>query len=465
MTEPDVLWNGDVIVVGGGSSGCAAAVAAARNGARTLLVEAAGFLGGTGAAVLDTFYGFYAPGGETAARPSLAGAAGASAQDSGSAGHRVMTADTVAHLVDDKHGRVVGGIGWELARGLIDAGQAFERPNTYGAGTGVTYEPEALKLAWDRLTADAGVAVLLHATLTGIVQDGRRVTGVVLATKAGPKLATAHSVVDASGDAEVAWRAGAALERPAANRRVQPLTTTFRLGGVNVAALSTKELHERMAKAAESGRYDLPRREGSVHRTVLPAVVHTNLTRVAVLDPTDPWQLSRAEAQGRAQAAEYVRFLVAEVPGYEDAYLLSTSVRIGVRETRRLVGRYVLTREDVLQARDFPDAIARCGAPVEDHDGGESTVWEYVGGRPSGLTYGVPYRCLLPAELDNVAVAGRCLSATHDAHASVRSMATCMALGQAAGTAAGLAAATGGAVGDLDPAVLRERLAEQAAIL
>ncbi|PZF81178.1 FAD-dependent oxidoreductase [Jiangella anatolica] len=419
------LWDGDVVVVGGGSAGCAAAVAAARTGARTLLIESAGFLGGTGAAVLDTFYGFYAPGGDGE--------------------------------------RVVGGIGWEVASALLAAGQAFERPNSYGAGTGVTYEPEALKLTWDRLTADAGVHVLLHAILIGVATNGRRVAELTVVTKAGTHTIEANTVVDASGDAEVAWRAGAALERPAADQNVQPLTATFRLGGVDTGVISTKDLHERLAKAAESGRYRLPRREGSVHRTVLPGVVHTNLTRVGGVDPTDPWQLSAAEAEGRAQVAEYVRFLTEEVPGYEDAYLLSTSVRIGVRETRRLIGRYVLTRDDVLGARDFPDAVARCGAPVEDHDAGTSTSWEYVGGDRTGRTYGVPYRCLLPAEFDNLAVAGRCLSATHDAHASVRSMAQCMALGQAAGTAAALA--PDGAVGELDAALLRDRLTADGAVL
>ncbi|SED63595.1 FAD-dependent oxidoreductase [Jiangella alba] len=424
MTAP-VLWDGDVVVVGGGSAGCAAAVAAARNGARTLLVEAAGFLGGTGAGVLDTFYGFYAPGGDGA--------------------------------------RVVGGIGWEVAAALLADGQAFERPNSYGAGTGVTYEPEALKRVWDRLTHGAGVATLLHTVLVDVTTTARRITELTVVTKAGTHTVRANTVVDASGDAEVAWRAGAALERPAKDLRLQPLTATFRLGGVDTNAISTKDLHERLAKAAESGRYRLPRREGSVHRTVLPGVVHTNLTRVGGVDPTDPWQLSAAEAEGRAQVAEYVRFLTQEVPGYEDAYLLSTSVRIGVRETRRLIGRHVLTRDDVLGAREFPDAVARCGAPVEDHDGGTSTVWEYVGGHRSGRSYGVPYRCLLPGELDNLAVAGRCLSATHDAHASVRSMAQCMALGQAAGTAAALA--PGGAVGDLDATVLRDRLAAGAAVL
>ncbi|MER6948162.1 FAD-dependent oxidoreductase [Nonomuraea sp. NPDC000554] len=401
-----VLWEGDVIVAGGGSAGCAAAVAAARSGARCLLVESNGFLGGTGAAVLDTFYGFYAPGPESP--------------------------------------RVVGGIGWEVCERLFDTGSAFERPNTYGAGTGVTYEPEALKVVWDELTS--GVTVLLHARVCG--------PGVEVETVAGRFQVKAPVVIDATGDAELAWRAGAALERP--GMRLQPMTATFRLGGVDLSATSTAELHALMADS------DLPRREGSVHRTVHDGIVHTNLTRVTGLDPTDPMELSQAEREGRRQVGEYVRFLREKVPGYGSAVLLGTNVRIGVRESRRLVGRYVLTAEDVLAGRDHPDTIARCGAPIEDHDSGSGTRWEYV--RDFG-TYGIPYRCLLPVETPGLIVAGRCLSATHDAHASARSMGQCMAMGQAAGTAAALAVE-----GSLDPAeidvnVLRSRLLAEGALL
>lgn len=405
----NVLWEGDVIVAGGGSAGCAAAVAAARSGARVLLVESSGFLGGTGAAVLDTFYGFYAPGPEAP--------------------------------------RVVGGIGWEVCERLFAAGEAFERPNTYGAGTGVTYEPEALKVVWDELTS--GVTVLLHARVCG-----PGVLGVVVETVAGRFLVRAPVVVDATGDAEYAWRAGVALERP--GMQLQPMTATFRLGGVDLSATSTAELHALMATS------DLPRREGSVHRTVHDGIVHTNLTRVTGLDPTDPLQLSQAEREGRRQVGAYVRFLREKVPGYGSAVLLGTSVRIGVRESRRLIGRYVLTSEDVLAGRDHPDTIARCGAPIEDHDSGAGTRWEYV--RDFG-TYGIPYRCLLPTEPMGLIVAGRCLSATHDAHASARSMGQCMAMGQAAGTAAALAASTGVDPAEIDVDVLRARLRAEGALL
>jgi hypothetical protein len=419
-----VLWAGDVVVVGGGSAGAAAAVAAARSGASCLLVESQGFLGGTGAAVLDTFYGFYAPG-------------------------------------PDAH-RVVGGIGWEVCRALTAMGEAFERPNTYGAGTGVTYEPEALKLVWDQLTGEAGVAVLLPARAVTVVLDTGSVCGVVVETVDGPYLVRAAVSIDATGDAELAWRAGAALERPRAKRPLQPMTATFRLLGADLAATPTKRLHALMAEAEG---YDLARREGSVHRTVHDGIAHTNLTRVTGLDPTDPWQRSRAEAEGRRQVREYLRFLKEQVPGYAEAVLLATSTWLGVRESRRLVGRYVLTGEDVLHARDFPDAIARCGAPIEDHDGGTSTVWRYVGGDRTGATYGVPYRCLLPQNLRGLLVAGRCLSATHDAHASVRSMAQCMASGHAAGAAAALATSRAVDPADVDITELRGLLKDQEVLL
>jgi hypothetical protein len=422
-----VLWAGDVAVVGGGSAGSAAAVAAARAGASTLLIEGGSFFGGTAVAVLDTMYGFFAPGSDE---------------------------------------RAVGGIGWEVASQLLDIGQAFLRPNTYGAGTGVTYEPEALKGAWDNLLLDAGARLLLHARLAAVVMAGNLLTGLVVLTRRGPLRVDAQRVIDASGDADVAWAAGCALETPEDGRLAQPLTATFRVGGVSQPA-DTATLHRLMREASDSGEYRLPRLEGSAHRTVIPGIFHTNMTRVAGIDATNPWGITAAEIEGRRQVAEYARFLRERVPGYENSHLLSSSVWIGTRESRRLVGTYVLTREDVLGARQFDDAIARCGAPVEDHAAGASTIWQYVGeaGGPTGQTYGIPYRCLLPAETRGLLVAGRCLSATHDAHASVRSIAQCMAMGQAAGTAAALSVSAGSDLGALDVGELRERLVSNGVVL
>ncbi|MEO7589162.1 MAG: FAD-dependent oxidoreductase [Arachnia sp.] len=424
-----LLWEADVAVVGGGSAGCAAAVMSARHGAATVLIESGSFFGGTAVAVLDTMYGFFPPGSQE---------------------------------------RVVGGVGWEVAEAMLNRGQAMLRANTYGAGTGVTYEPEALKLEWDRRIIGSGVRPLLHARMGAVILDGSTVRGVVVLTRRGPFRIAAQRVVDASGDADVAWAAGCSLEVPSARRRVQPLTTTFRLGGVGEPP-ATAELHRLMHEAADSGEYVLPRLEGSAHRTVIPGIFHTNVTRVSGLDPTNPWAATAAEIEGRSQAAEYVRFFKDRVPGYEQSYLLNTSAWAGTRETRRLIGEYVLTKDDVLQARQFDDAIALCGAPIEDHDASRSTIWRYVaagdGGEPSGRTYGIPFRSLVPQVIDGLLVAGRCLSATHDAHASARSIGQCLAYGHAAGVAAALSVETGCSQRDVDTHTLRSRLSADGVIL
>lgn len=417
----------DVVVVGAGSAGSSAAISAARSGARTLLVDRLPFLGGTSTAVLDTFYAFYTPGQEMR--------------------------------------RVVGGLGWEVAEKLKAAGVAFERPNTYGAGTGITYDPEALKVAWERLADGAGVEILLHTWATGLrVRDGRA-ESVRLWNKGGESIVEAAAFVDASGDADLCAMAGVPYEDAKSTPSLQSLSTIFRLANVDVETatkLSKVELWAMMREAAERGEYQMPRLEGSWHRTPYPGVVTIHMTRIPNVDATDPHQLTRAEIEGRRQVQEYHRFLRDRVRGFEHSVLVATSPAIGVRESRRVFGDYRLTREDVLEARRFPDEIALCGAPIEDHLASTDTRWSYV---PASGVYGIPFRCLVPRGVEGMLVAGRCFSATHDAHASARSMATCMAMGQAAGTAAALAVRSGVAPRSLDVAEVRASLADDGALL
>jgi len=393
-------YQTEVLVVGGGSAGVTAAIAAAEQGAQTMLVERYGFLGGISTQVLDTFYGFFTPGSQPR--------------------------------------KVVGGIPDRVVANLEKQGAMLVRPNTYGAGDGITYDPETLKVVWERLAVDAGVKILYHTLVIDVLLKDGRVTGVVSASKGGLSMIEAQVVIDASGDADVAAVAGVGYES-AATGPVQSLTTTFRLLNVDTAMarqVKKDQLHLLMQDAIDRGDYDLPRREGSVHITPLPGVMATNLTRVMEVDATDVEQLSQAEIEGRRQAMEYFRFLHDRVPGYEQSALANFSTQIGIRESRRILGRYRLTRQDVLNARKFEDAIAQCGAPIEDHHAGQDTRWEYL---PEGETYQIPYRCLVPENTVGLLVAGRCLSADHDAHASVRSMGQCMSMGQAAGLAAVLA--------------------------
>ena len=259
--------------------------------------------------------------------------------------------------------------------------------------------------------------------------------------------------------------AGGEYENAATQGRVQSLSTLFRLANVDVErAAQTKkpELWALMRSAAESGNYRLPRLEGSWHRTPFDGVVMIHMTRIPNVDATDPVALTRAEIEGRRQVQEYHRFLRDRVPGFEQSVVVGTSPSIGVRESRRVIGDYQLTRADVLEARRFEDEVALCGAPIEDHGPGGETEWQYV---PGGAVYGIPYRALLPRGIERLLVAGRCFSASHDAHASARSMATCMAMGQAAGTAAAMAAAAGCAPRSLDTEALRARLRGAGAIL
>jgi hypothetical protein len=387
--------------------------------------------------VLDTFYGFYTPG--------------------------------------SRARKVVGGIGDEVVAGLAALGPVVERPNTYGAGTGVTYLAEHLKLVWERLVVEAGASVLLHGFVQDVEVEDGRVVRLTVATKAGLRTVGARVVVDASGDADICHHAGFGYELAGTEGPAQTLTTTFRMGNVDMERrreVSRDELHDLMAAAAESGDFNLPRREGSDHITPVEGMTATVMTRIehvsvgpdgTVSNATDPDVLTAVEMEGRRQALEYARFLVDRVPGYEHASLIALGTQVGLRETRRVHGDYRVTRQDVLSARQFDDQIGLCGAPIEDHHGGAGTgtTWEYL---PDGEAVGIPLSSLVVRDSTNTLVAGRCFSATHDAQASIRSMAQCMAMGQAAGTTAAMAVATG-EVRTITAPRVQESLRRQGAIV
>lgn len=436
MTRGDSPVSFDVVVVGSGSAGSTAAIAAARHGARTLLIEKLPFLGGNSTAVLDTFYGFYTPGEQAA--------------------------------------KVVGGVGDNVMASLRSLGPVVERPNTYGAGTGVTYLAEHLKVVWESLVLAAGASVLLHAFVQDVAVDHGSISSVLVATKAGLREIMGSVIIDASGDADVCHQAGFGYELAGEADSAQTLTTTFRMANVDQVRRRTVDkgrFNALMAEAADSGGYDLPRREGSDHVTPIDGMTATVMTRIEhverdadgrVVNATDPEVLTRVEIEGRRQALEYARFLIDRVPGYEHASLAALSSQIGIRETRRVYGDYRVTREDVLAARQFDDQIGLCGAPIEDHISGETTRWEYL---PEGTAVGIPFSSLVARDGVNVLTPGRCFSATHDAQASIRSMAQCMAMGQAAGTAAAMAAGRDGLLRALDVDRLRAALRADGAIL
>jgi hypothetical protein len=400
----------DLIVMGAGSAGASAAIAAARSGSNVLVIDRLPFIGGTSTGVLDTFYGFYTPG--------------------------------------EKAKKIVGGIPDDVVSGLAKFGSMIERPNTYGAGTGITYNPEHLKVVWESLLQKSGAKILLHALLQEVKVSDGKVSELLLATRAGLCTVTGDYFIDATGDADLSNYAGFGYEKAGDIAPAQTLTTTFKMVNVDMKdrkSINKDKLHQLMQEATDEG-YALPRREGSDHITPVPNTTATVMTRLdsvrkdkdgnteSVLD--DPFFLTESEIAGRVQAAEYARFLVDKVPGYQNSSIYGFSTMIGIRETRRVYGDYRVQKEDVLSAKQFDDQVALCGAPIEDHHSGDGTNWVYL---PEGSAVGIPLRSLIVKDSVNTMVIGRCFSASHDAHASIRSMGQCMAMGVAAGVASSIA--------------------------
>jgi len=429
MRQIENMLSVDVLVVGGGAAGTLAAISAARKGKKVLLVEAMGALGGSRTLMgVDSFNGFYSPGKKTL--------------------------------------QLVGGISMEVASRLLENNDAFIRQNTFGSGPVVTYDMEKLKLLFEEMVIEAGAEILYYTKAIDVIVEENRIASVILCNKAGLSSVSAEIMIDASGDLDVASAAGEDYELAGENGSpVQSLTTIFYMANVDTDRAFSIPQGKRtqiMHKAHESGKYQLTRIGGSIHPTPHPGMVHANLTRVPNVDATDPQEITEAEMEGRKQVMEYVRFLKNEYPGFENAYLAFTACNIGVRETRRLKGQYILSGDDVKQGAKFDDAVVCCSAPIEDHVAGKNVRWKYL---EEGNYYQIPYRSLLPVKIENLIVAGRCLSATHEGQASARNSAQCLAMGEAAGLAAGLCLETQATCSALDVELLQNRLKEQGVLL
>jgi hypothetical protein len=435
----------DVLVVGGGNAGCAAALAAARSGARTLLVERYGFLGGTATAAMVGPWMTFHSGAE----------------------------------------RIVGGIAQEIVERLVALGGSpghIADSSDYVA-TITPFDPEIHKALLFDLMRESGVDLLLHAYFVSALRDARgAVGGARFATVGGMRDIRAQRTIDATADAFVAASAGVELNSGDSRGRVQPASLMFRLSHVDLGALSSYvrthpdqmrtslKAHERTADALtavaglytlwngarERGEIDVPRELVSFFISPYADEVTVNMTRVTDIDPLDPDDLTRAEIEARSQTMQLLAFFRRSVPGFANARIASTAAQIGIRESRRIVGVYTLTADDILNARTFPDAVARSAYPIDIHNpsGAGTTTFRLA----AGTAYEIPYRCLVPASVERLLVAGRCISTTHEALASTRLTPTVMTLGQAAGTAAALSVVADARVRDLDPGALRERL-------
>lgn len=431
--EAAIAADTDVLVVGGGPAGLGAAVGAADAGARVVLAERYGFLGGNAtAALVMPLMSFHT-------RRSARGAP-----------------DT-AKLLPTDHGPgdpIIAGALKRLLERLVRAGGAI--PPSLETGYVVPFDPEWFKLCALDLLDEAGVLFLLHAFAADVVRDpqrGGRISGVVFETKSGPIVVRARVIVDCTGDGDVAARAGAPFEIGRYDGLTQPMTLMFRVVDFERAAFEAyvrehpgewrgvHGLWGLVRQASAAGELSLPREDMLFFATPHEHEVSMNSTRITRVLGVDVWDLSYAEWCGRQQMRQIAAFLRKYVPGFERAYVAQSGVQIGVRETRRILGDYQLTAEDVLRARKFDDAIARGAYPVDIHNpDGKGTVLRHV---PLGEAYDIPLRCLLPRDVENVVVAGRCISGTHEAHSSYRVMPIVMATGQAAGVCAAMAAKRG----------------------
>jgi hypothetical protein len=455
----------DVLVCGGGTAGAVAAIAAARTGAQTLLIDQHGHVGGMAATGMS-FLGVSDAGGR----------------------------------------RALGGIGAEIFERLESIGAAFaDRPDKQ-VGSVTVADPLALQQLLLSMLVEAGVQLLLHSFCADTLTDGKRARGVVVANKGGLEVIPALATVDATGDGDIAARAGArfVLGRNS-DAAMQPVTRIFRVSGVDVdamfaylrehpqemdlpdkwadgAAYTAEDLKVAsivmdafptlVAEARAAGELSVARDRIGVETGPTPGVVTINATRVHGVDATDPDALSRAEIETQRQMFEVFQFLKRRVPGFAGARLQDAAHQVGVRETRHILGEYVLTLEDVLEGRDFPDTVARGAYPVDLHDlhaGAEVLGARVKGGgvtlRPIPRAYGIPARCLLPIGIDGVVTAGRAISASHEAAASARGQAVCMATGHAAGVIAALSARDGIVPGSVNIEDIQGTLSAQGAIL
>jgi len=447
--EVTVIAEPDVCVIGAGPAGFGAAIAAARNGASTLLIERYGFIGGNlTIAMVNPMFTFH----------------------------------------DIKGRQVIRGIAGELVDRLVQVTGSLGHVTdlTFDNASMTPFDPEAMKVLLLDMVEESGAQLLLHSAFADAMTSNGRIESIIIESKSGRQAICPKMVIDCSADADVVARAGAPFVKGREeDGLMQPVTLFFRIGDIDFDAMrrwmkanrpllkgqpTDEEIDSQKALALlglNTIMEDAIAR-GELHAQAAPRVllyqlpregqVAVNCTRLQGIDGTNVEDLTRAEIITRRQAQQVHRILQKHVGGFENSYLLDTGAQVGVRETRHIVGDYTMTEQDVLNSRHFEDGIA-CGTFAIDIHPPDGRKQIFTGSGKA--VYEIPYRSLLPQGMDNVLVAGRCISASHAAFGSARVMATAMGIGQGAGTAAALALKKGWTTREVDTKALRRLLIEQ----
>lgn len=446
--------SSDVIVVGGGPAGMCAAIAAARQGVKTLLVEKSGCCGGMATqGLVGPFMTCYDRKGET-----------------------MIIRGLFQEIVERMVAR-----GYALHPAQVRAGTAFTSWITLGHDHVTPFEPEGLKLIVDEMLEEAGVKVLYHTDFLQPVMEDQKIVGVQVSSKRGIELIRGKVVIDCTGDGDVACRSGVPYEM--GNEElglIQPATMFFHICNTDPEAMEAdiqanlhnfyrkdgvnyRSFHWRVSQARENGDWDLQRVSIGLFRMPKPDEWCVNTSRIMKVDATDNESLTDAEMEGRRQMAHIMNFLRKYVPGCENARIKASASHIGIRESRHIRGEYRLLAEDLIGGRVPEDSILLAANSVDVHGRFGPTSNEYVA--IDGDYYGIPYRSLVAANVDQLLLAGRCLSADSTAAGAVRVMPPCMGMGQAAGTAAALSVMAGVTVRNLDVQHLRSVLKENGVYL
>lgn len=439
-----VIREVDVLVCGGGPAGVCAAVAAARMGANVMVVERHGFFGGMATAALVAVW------------------------------HKLYGTDYETQVIHGLPQEIVEKL---YARNAVHNDRKDHRGNYF-------IETEYAKLIFDELIIQSKVTPLLHSWVADVVMDGPDIDYVIVQNKSGRQAIRAKIIIDATGDADVAARAGAPYEKGNKDGYMQPPTLCFRLGGIDESkGLDREKMKEVLNRPMDYNGQEYPNYLWTSRSAFRPDERMVAGVRVTEVDSTDGWSFSRAEMEGRQQMEWVVKQLKENIPAYENAYIVDIGSQIGIRESRRIVGEHVLQEDEVLKGIRFHDVIAQGTYPVDIHnplrrgilfkelDGTTREImedgslqrgfWTEDGQKRDTVCYQIPYRSLLPKNVDNLLVAGRCLSATHEAAGAARVMVNCMQMGQAAGVASVLSIDAGKRPREVDAGELHAGLKKQ----